>query len=133
PTTSPAAVGVSASATRVEQGGSFTVTVTGLNAGEQLTATLNSTPTVITGIPAAGADGTVTFRVSVPSTLAPGAHTVVITRADGAVLSPLAIEVFAKGTLAATGAQAPWGLALAGGFFVVAGGLAFALRKRRTA
>ncbi|KQT75542.1 choice-of-anchor I family protein [Microbacterium sp. Leaf436] len=32
--------------------------------------------------------------------------------------------------LANTGAQAPWGLALAGGFLVVAGGLAFALRRR---
>ncbi|SDO28296.1 LPXTG-motif cell wall anchor domain-containing protein [Microbacterium sp. ru370.1] len=35
------------------------------------------------------------------------------------------------GGLANTGAEAPWGLALAGGFLVVAGGLAFALRKRR--
>jgi LPXTG-motif cell wall-anchored protein len=34
--------------------------------------------------------------------------------------------------LANTGAEAPWGLALAGGFLVVAGGLAFALRRRRT-
>lgn len=133
PTSSPnAGVRVSASATRVEQGGSFTVTVSGLNAGEQLTATLNSTPTVITGISAAGADGAVSFRVSVPAALEPGAHTVVITRADGTVLPALSIEVARKGTLAATGAQAPWGLALAGGMFVVAGGLAFALRRRRT-
>ncbi len=36
------------------------------------------------------------------------------------------------GDLATTGAQAPWGIALAGGFLVVAGGLAFALRRRRT-
>ncbi len=34
--------------------------------------------------------------------------------------------------LANTGVEAPWGIALAGGFLVVAGGLAFALRKRRT-
>ena len=34
--------------------------------------------------------------------------------------------------LANTGVEAPWGLALAGGFLMVAGGLAFALRRRRT-
>ena len=133
PTSSPStSVTVSASATRVEQGGSFTVTVSGLNAGEQLTATLNSTPIVITGIPAADASGTVTFRVSVPAALEPGAHTVVIARADGTVLPALAIQVARAGTLAATGAQGPWGIALAGGMLVVAGGLAFALRRRRT-
>ncbi|WP_394684856.1 choice-of-anchor I family protein [uncultured Microbacterium sp.] len=133
PTSSPSSsVTVSASATRVEQGGSFSVTVSGLNAGEQLTATLNSTPIVITGIPAADASGTVTFRVSVPAALEPGAHAVVITRADGTVLPALAIQVARKGSLAATGAQGPWGIALAGGMLVVAGGLAFALRRRRT-
>ncbi|WAC69914.1 choice-of-anchor I family protein [Microbacterium sp. SL75] len=134
PTASPStSARITASAARVEQGGSFTVTVSGLNAGEQLTATLNSTPIVITGIPAADASGTVTFRVNVPATLEPGAHTVVIKRADGTVLPALAVEVVRKGALAATGAQAPWGIALAGGFLVVAGGLAFALRRRRTA
>ncbi|MDR6689263.1 2',3'-cyclic-nucleotide 2'-phosphodiesterase (5'-nucleotidase family) [Microbacterium sp. 1154] len=134
PTASPStSASITASAARVEQGGSFTVTVSGLKAGEQLTATLNSTPIVITGIPAADASGTVTFRVNVPAALEPGAHTVVITRADGTVLPALAVEVVRKGALAATGAQAPWGIALAGGFLVVAGGLAFAMRRRRTA
>lgn len=134
PTASPStSASITASAARVEQGGSFTVTVSGLKAGEQLTATLNSTPIVITGIPAADASGTVTFRVNVPAALEPGAHTVVITRADGTVLPALAVEVVRKGALAATGAQTPWGIALAGGFLVVAGGLAFALRRRRTA
>jgi hypothetical protein len=33
--------------------------------------------------------------------------------------------------LAVTGAELPWGIALAGGFLVVAGGLATALRRRR--
>lgn len=36
-----------------------------------------------------------------------------------------------KGALAKTGAEMPWGIALAGGFLVVAGGLAAALRRRR--
>ncbi|MEV8240669.1 choice-of-anchor I family protein [Microbacterium testaceum] len=35
------------------------------------------------------------------------------------------------GKLANTGVEAPWGVALAGGFLVVAGGLAFALLRRR--
>ncbi len=130
PTGQPATVRVSASAARVEQGGSFTVTVTGLNPREQVTATLNSTPTVITGIPAADASGTVSFRVAVPAALAPGTHTVVVTRADGSVLPALAIEVERKGTLAATGAQGPWGLALAAGVLLAGGGLVFALRRR---
>lgn len=34
--------------------------------------------------------------------------------------------------LANTGVEAPWGIALAGGFLVVAGGLLFALRRRRS-
>lgn len=75
----------------------------------------------------------VTFRVNVPSSLATGAHTVVITRADGTVLPPFAIEVVRPGALAVTGAETPWGIALAGGMLVIAGGLAFALRRRRTA
>ncbi|MGC0369420.1 choice-of-anchor I family protein [Microbacterium sp. SLBN-111] len=36
------------------------------------------------------------------------------------------------GSLATTGTELPWGLALGGAFLVVAGGLAFVLRKRRT-
>jgi hypothetical protein len=34
------------------------------------------------------------------------------------------------GGLAITGSEVPWGVALAGGFLLVAGGLAFALRSR---
>jgi 5'-nucleotidase len=53
---------------RIERGASFTVTLTGLGAREQVVATLNSDPIVITGIPAADAAGRVTFTVTVPST-----------------------------------------------------------------
>ncbi len=102
-----------ASSTRVEQGGSFTVSVTGLAAGEQISAVLNSQPLTITGIPAADARGAVTFRVTVPADFANGAHTLVITRADGSTLSRLGVQVVAAGTLARTGAELPWGLGLA--------------------
>jgi len=135
PTASPTTAGVtvSASTARVEQGGSFSVTVTGLKGGEQISATLHSTPVAITGIPAAGANGTVVFRVSVPAALELGRHTVIITRADGTTQTPLFVEVVRPGALAATGAQLPWGLALTGVFLLVSAAALFALRRRSPA
>ncbi|MFV9423438.1 choice-of-anchor I family protein [Microbacterium sp. S1037] len=55
----------------------------------------------------------------------PGAEPTPAPAAPGQPTSP-------GGKLANTGVEAPWGVALAGGFLVVAGGLAFALRRRRT-
>ena len=120
-----------ASSTRVEQGGSFTVSVTGLAAGEQISAVLNSQPLTITGIPAADARGAVTFRVTVPADFATGAHTLVITRADGSTLSRLGVQVVAAGTLARTGAELPWGLGL-GAFALIAAGAGLVVLRRRS-
>ena len=105
--------------------------MTGLAAGEQISAVLNSQPLTITGIPAADARGAVTFRVTVPADFATGAHTLVITRADGSTLSRLGVQVVADGTLARTGAELPWGLGL-GAFALIAAGAGLVVLRRRS-
>ncbi len=132
PTTTPgAAPSVSVSATTVERGGIVRVTVTGLGAGEQVTAELRSDPIRIAGVPAADANGRVTFDVQIPGNLAAGAHSIVVYGADGSVIRTVPITVVAAGQLAATGAQAPLGGALLAGFFLVAGGVVWTMRRPR--
>lgn len=134
PSTGGSGVGVSttglAAGGRIERGSSFTVTLTGLGAGEQVAATLNSQPIVITGIPAADASGRVTFTVAVPRTLETGTHHLIVLGADGRVVLNLPLEVVGEGVLATTGAELPWGLAL-GGAFLLAAGMMLAMTTRR--
>ncbi|EPD83253.1 hypothetical protein HMPREF1529_02626 [Microbacterium sp. oral taxon 186 str. F0373] len=134
PSTGGAAAGVSSAGLsadgRIERGASFTVTLTGLGAREQVVATLNSDPIVITGIPAADAAGRVMFTVTVPSTLPLGTHHLIVLGADGRVVLNLPLQVVGEGTLATTGAELPWGLAL-GGAFLLAAGLLLAMTRRR--
>ncbi|WP_295836595.1 LPXTG cell wall anchor domain-containing protein, partial [uncultured Microbacterium sp.] len=115
----------------VAQGGSYTVTVTGLTPGEQISAILRSTPLTITGIPAADAAGKVTFRVTVPADFATGAHTLTITRADGTTLTPLTLEVVAASSLATTGGAVSFAALLAGAGAVLAGAVMLVVRRRR--
>ncbi|PTT17373.1 hydrolase, partial [Microbacterium sp. HMWF026] len=84
---------VTVSSTVIERGGTFTVTVTGLAPGEQITAELHSDPLRITGIPAADAAGRVSFSVRVPSDFAAGAHTLIVQRADGSVIARQGVTV----------------------------------------
>ncbi|WDG17290.1 family 43 glycosylhydrolase [Microbacterium sp. Clip185] len=112
PTPTPGATGasgaiVTSSATRVRQGDTFDVSVSGLQPGEQVRAELHSEPLTIRGIRPADAQGAVTFRVDVPRDFDTGAHTLVVTRADGTTLAPLAVEVVAHDALALTGADWP--------------------------
>lgn len=116
---------------RVEQGGTLSVTVTGLDADQQIAATLFSEPIAVSGIPAADSRGQVTFSVRIPADFALGSHRLVITAA-GETPIQLGVSVVRPGALAATGSELPWGIALAGGFLLVAGG-ALAVRRRRTA
>ena len=127
--TASATAAVAVSTTAVEQGGVFRVTVTGLNPGEQMSAELRSDPIRISGIPAADATGRTVFDVRVPRDLAPGAHTIIVTRADGSVIARQGITVAAAGTLAATGAQSPLGAGLLAAFLLVAGGIAWYTRR----
>ena len=71
-----------------------------------------------------------TFRVTVPADFATGAHTLVITRADGSTLSRIGIEVVPAGSLARTGAELPWGLGLDAFALIAAGAVLVALRRR---
>lgn len=116
---------------RIERGSSFTVTLTGLGAFEQVVATLNSDPIVITGIPAADANGRVTFTVNVPQSLPLGTHHLIVLGADGRVVLNLPLQVVGEGTLATTGAELPWGLAFGGALLLVAGLLLAMTRRRR--
>ncbi|WP_433584918.1 pullulanase-type alpha-1,6-glucosidase [Microbacterium hydrocarbonoxydans] len=126
---------------KVLQGGVLTAVVRGLAAREQIAATLHSDPIEIHGIPAAGADGTVSFDVAIPAGFAPGAHTLVIT-AEGrepvsatlTVVAPSAGSAVtgagsAPAGLASTGATLPWGLALLAALLLVVGGMLRVLRR----
>lgn len=132
PTGSPAPAGpvAKASASQVAQGGSFTVTVTGLAAGEQVTAVLHSQPLVVRGIPAAGPDGAVTFRVNVPADFSTGAHTLILTRASGTEFAQLPVQVVPSGSLAVTGSDVSLGLGIGAGMMVLAGALLVWYRRR---
>lgn len=112
---------------RVTQGGALEVTVTGLTSGQVVTATLYSDPIVVSGIPAADATGTTSFTVRIPAGLSAGAHTLVIASAGHPSIS-VAVTVLAA--LASTGAEVPWGAALAS-LALLAGGLALVLSRHR--
>lgn len=113
----------------VEQGGSLPVTVSGLKPGQQISATLFSDPVVVEGIPAADANGTVSFTLRVPADFPLGAHTLVI---ESAGYEPLeaTVTVVAPGQLAVTGAQLPLALALIAAVLAVLGGAVLMVRRR---
>ncbi|WP_157526402.1 LPXTG cell wall anchor domain-containing protein, partial [Microbacterium oleivorans] len=121
---------VTLSATRVEQGGSFRAEVSGLTAGQRITATLFSDPIVITGIPAADADGRLAFTVAVPDDLETGAHTLVL-RTDGEEDIRIPITVVLAGSLANTGGDPVPLIALVGGAGVLLVLGAMLMRRRR--
>lgn len=128
---------------KVAQGGTLRVRVSGLEPGQQIAATLRSEPIVVTGIPAADANGNVSFAVQIPADLPLGAHTLVVESAgrepisvgvtvvaSGAGAGAASGEGTASGELAVTGAQLPWGIALAAAFLVVIGGALLTMRRR---
>ncbi|MFJ4036939.1 ricin-type beta-trefoil lectin domain protein [Microbacterium sp. NPDC090007] len=123
------AVSAVLSATSVEQGGSVRVTMAGLAPGEQVRAVLHSDPVVITGIPAATASGALVFTVPIAPTTPVGAHTIVVTGADGGQLARLPLTVVTPGQLAATGAQLPLGIALSAVVLLVLGAGFWAMRR----
>ncbi|KAA9089536.1 choice-of-anchor I family protein [Microbacterium radiodurans] len=117
----------------VAQGGSLTATVSGLEPGQRIDATLFSEPLVVSGIPAADANGRLSFTVSIPRDFAVGAHRLVIT--SGA-LAPIEVGVTVTaaaptGQLANSGGALPMGIALAAGLALVAGGVLVGARRRR--
>ncbi|MBG6237454.1 2',3'-cyclic-nucleotide 2'-phosphodiesterase (5'-nucleotidase family) [Mycetocola sp. CAN_C7] len=97
----------------VEQGGSVNVTVTGLEDGQQIDATLFSEPIVVAGIPAADASGTVRFTVEVPADFDVGVHTLAVSSVGLEPITTAVTVLAAPGSpagspaddLAATGAN----------------------------
>ncbi len=114
---------------RVEQGGTLTVTLRGLEPGQRVAATLFSDPIAVAGIPAASAAGVTTFSVAIPAGLDLGQHRLVITTAGQDPIQ-VGVTVVRPGALAVTGAEPPLGAAFAGALLLVMGGIAFALRRR---
>ncbi|WP_104199231.1 choice-of-anchor I family protein [Cryobacterium sp. Y29] len=115
-----------------------TVTVSGLNPGQEITGTLYSTP-VNLGTFAANAAGIATFSAMIPTNTPVGAHTLVITSIGLEPIS-IAVAVVAPGSagagasgvsaLPALGASlAPAGLAAL--LLLLGGGLILARRKRQ--
>lgn len=106
------------------------VTVRGLTPGQQISAVLRSDPIIVTGIPAANANGVVTFTVPIPSDLSIGMHSLTISAAGQAdIVVP--VKIVAAGTLAVTGSQLPLGILLAGSFALAAGWVLMVTRRRR--
>ncbi|MDF2917956.1 MAG: multifunctional nuclease/2,3-cyclic-nucleotide [Microbacterium sp.] len=120
---------VELSTTRVEQGGSIDVRVSGLEPGQRIGATLFSEPVEVRGIPAADGSGVTSFRVAIPADFAVGAHTLRISTAGEEPLE-FAITVVRSGQLAVTGAETPLGVLLAGAMLLVAGGVIAVTRRR---
>ncbi|WP_374975900.1 choice-of-anchor I family protein [Microbacterium trichothecenolyticum] len=116
---------------RVEQGGTLRVSLSGLEPGQTVAATLFSDPVVVSGIPAADAQGRLSFTVVIPSDIALGDHRLVITSAG---LDPIevGVTVVAPGALAATGSEFPWGITVGGAaVLMIAGAALFVIRRRR--
>lgn len=117
---------------RVEAGGSLSVTVSDLEPGQQIGAVIHSDPLTVTGIPAADAQGAVTFSAKIPADFALGEHTLEIS-ADGRDPIVIDITVVAAGSLAVTGGQVPLMLLIVTLGLLTTGALLTARRRRAAA
>ena len=125
------------SSASVVQGGSVTVTVIGLAAGERVRFELHSDPIVL-GSAVADAQGTVRASVTIPRSAPTGTHTVVAIAATSPE-SSAALTVTAAdsgnhagtGPLGSTGGTIPVGLIVAAIVLLVSGVVLTAVRRRR--
>lgn len=117
----------------VVQGGSLAVTVSGLEPGQQISATLYSDPLVATGIPVADASGEVSFAIAIPADFDTGAHTLVV-ESDGLDPISTAVEVLAAPItdeeLANTGGDFPIGFVSVWAVALLAAGIVLTVRRR---
>jgi hypothetical protein len=96
-------------AASVKQGGQQTVTGTGFGSGEKVAAELHSAPVHLDGVTASKA-GTAVVHFTVPTSLAPGSHSVVLTGAKSGLTSTATFTVKAAAvapTTTAPGAAGP--------------------------
>jgi hypothetical protein len=121
------------------QGASITFAGSGFDADERLGAVVNSDP-VDLGTITATAAGTVEVRWTIPADFTPGAHRIVVTRADGTTVSAAFTVAARAGTadpgsaaLAATGGTLPLAAGLFGALLLVLGVMAVARTRARRA
>lgn len=93
----------------ITQGGVLSVSGSGFESGEKLTAVVHSDP-VDLGTFTASASGTVNVRWTIPADFATGSHSLVVTRADGTVAT-----AYFTVSAATTGGSGGGGEAVAGG------------------
>lgn len=110
-------------------GSTVTIALGAQYAGQTVTAWIYSTP-VSLGTHVVSAAGSIT--VTVPASLAAGAHRIAVLDAQGALIGWTDITVTAAKGLAVTGADSSSAL-IAGGVLLAAGVGAFLLRRRRAA
>lgn len=117
---------------RVPQGGSVTLVLGALHAGDTVCGWLSPGQTAL-GTAVVAADGAVSFTI--PADVAAGTYRLAITDADGTILGWVELEVTTapteSGSLPATGAETPWAIGLGSAALLMAGGL-MATRRRRT-
>lgn len=121
---------VELSASTVQQGGAIDVVLTGLEPGQIVTAVLHSDPLEIAGIPVAGQDGRIAFRVGIPADFEPGAHTLVLASPGFASIT-VAVQVLPAGALSGSGVALPLSAVGVALLMLVLGTLALRLRARR--
>nr|WP_246286138.1 HtaA domain-containing protein [Microbacterium pseudoresistens] len=86
----PVEPGIRLSADAVAQGGSVTVSGSGLPAGTQVSVELHS-DAVLLGSGLVGADGTFSVQGTIPASTPPGAHTIVVTGGGLNLSTPITI------------------------------------------
>lgn len=113
-------------------GGKITFAGTGFTPGASVNATVHSDP-VDLGTFVAGADGTLSFGWTIPTDFAVGAHTIVITLADGSTITAAftitAGAGGADGDLATTGAELPIAVLALAMALLIGGGVLIARRR----
>lgn len=124
----PEVPAISLSLGTVSQGGTVTVTISGVDA-EQVEVGVASTYRALGTVNLTAGAGAAT--VIIPKDLAPGQHHIQVRSLDGELLAQAPITVRAADVLAFTGADA-WGLAAASAMTLMAG-LALILIRRRLA
>src|SRR5690606_8097296 len=117
----------------VMQGGSFELIGRGFAGGEQVTIDLHSDPIQLATVTADGS-GSFRIQVTVPVTVQPGDHTVVVTGDDSGLSAEAALAVTAaagggEGGLPGTGALVPVGLIVLVLGLLLAGGV-LVMRRR---
>jgi len=113
----------------VAPGQTITVTGSGADPGDTVTAAINST----IGSGDADANGNFSFPATVPADLSPGTYTLTVRCGDGAtdIIIEVGLIPVSTGPVPRTGSNSPLPFAKLGIALIAAGGLALAVSRRR--